>query len=116
MKLGNRFNQGRKTRMWIDDPYCALCGSNQNCSVHHIYGCKEKHSSSLINSIMLCEMHHRQADTHNTHECGDEHRIKYLSISLPRFVRYGFSFLKEDKGFIKSVQEDVNEVLKTIRK
>lgn len=64
---------------------------------------------------MLCDVHHRQADTHNIHECGNENRIKYLSISLPRFVRYGFMFLKEDKGFIKSIQEDIDEVLKTIR-
>lgn len=64
---------------------------------------------------MLCGEHHKIADTHNIHEYGNEHRIRYLTISLPRFVRYGFSFLKEDKGFIKSIQVDIDEVLKTIR-
>ena len=63
MKLRNRFNNADKMRVWIDHQYCAICKSNQNCSLHHIDGTV---SSSIYNSVMLCHNHHKEADTHNT--------------------------------------------------
>lgn len=110
MQLANRFQPSRKMRMWVDCPFCAICGSNNNCSVHHIYGCKAPYTNSLCNSIMLCEECHRKADTHNTHECGNGFRIGYLFIALNRFVKAGLVFLDVDKLFLKSIWEDVQVV------
>jgi len=63
MKLRNRFSEEDKIRYWVDHQYCAICKYNRGCSLHHIDGTV---SSSIYNSIMLCDNHHREADTHNT--------------------------------------------------
>lgn len=66
MKLRNRFKDEDKMRVWLDHMYCAKCKSNQNCSLHHIDGCKKPEHASIYNSIMLCHVHHKEADAHNT--------------------------------------------------
>lgn len=63
MRLKNRFKEEDKIRVWVDHQYCGLCKSNQRCSLHHIDGTV---SSSIYNSIMLCDNCHRRADAHNT--------------------------------------------------
>ena len=66
MKLRNRFDHADKIRIWNEHQYCVLCKSNQNCSLHHIEGCKEKADASIYNSSMLCYACHKEADSHNT--------------------------------------------------
>lgn len=66
MKLRNRFSEIDKHRVWEHHKFCVICKSNQNCSLHHIDGCKEKIHSSIYNSVMLCHNHHKEADSHNT--------------------------------------------------
>lgn len=77
MKLRNRFREEDKIRVWVDHPYCVICGSNQNCSLHHIDGCKKSMHASIYNSVMLCHRHHKEADTHNTESpASQEYRQK----------------------------------------
>lgn len=66
MKLGNRFTEADKIRVWVDHQFCCICKSNQNCSLHHIAGCKDPEDQSIYNSSMLCHNHHKEADGHNT--------------------------------------------------
>jgi len=62
MILKNRFSEEDKIRYWIDHPYCSICLSNQNCSLHHIDGTT---TDSIYSSIMLCHECHAEADGHN---------------------------------------------------
>ena len=62
MKLKSRFSEEDKAKYWIDHPFCAICGSNQMCSLHHIYSTD---SDDIKTSIMLCHRHHKMADGFN---------------------------------------------------
>jgi hypothetical protein len=66
MRLANRFKEEDKMRVWVDHQFCVICSSNQNCSLHHIDGCKNEEHASIYNSSMLCHIHHKIADGHNT--------------------------------------------------
>lgn len=111
MQLQHRFEEEDKARVWVYHPYCAVCQSNQNCSLHHCYGCKEKYTDSICNAVMLCERHHREADGHNIHTTGDPFRINLLGIALRQIAKVGYEFKERDKMFLLSVYEDVKKVL-----
>jgi len=82
-------------RVWQDHPYCAICGSNQNCSLHHIDGTT---SSSIYNSIMLCHIHHKIADSHNTQSpLSQEFRANLRRITYARVIRSGHIDTENDK-------------------
>ena len=109
--LSHRFDSEDKARIWIFDPYCADCYSNQNCSIHHIYSCRADYTDSVCNGIMLCEYHHRIADGHNQHQTGNPLRQKYLAIALRQVVKSGHIFNDTDKKFLESVKADVDTIL-----
>ena len=93
----NRFNEIDKARMWLDHPYCVLCGSNQQCSLHHILGCKLKIHSSILNSIMLCLKCHKNADGHNVSD--REFQIPLLIYTLERAVKIDYPLSEHDLEF-----------------
>jgi hypothetical protein len=113
MRLSNRFSEEDKIVVWGDHPYCAYpnCMSNQNCSVHHIYGAKGTFNNSICNSIMLCYKHHKLADGHNIHAVGDPFRIMLLRIILIRLVRIKYRFKNRDERFLKDIKQDVDSIL-----
>ena len=99
MKLANRFNEEDKIRYWVDHQYCAICKSNQNCSLHHICGTE---SASIYNSIMLCYRHHREADSHNTNSpLSLAFRKNLLNYTFRRVDKEGKVRTVEDEGFLK---------------
>lgn len=98
MKLKNRFNEADKIRYWVDHQYCAICKSNQNCSLHHIDGTV---SASIYNSVMLCYRHHKEADAHNTNsELSRDFRDKLRNYSYNLIERQGKVKTKEDEDYL----------------
>lgn len=86
MQLQNRFDDADKQRVWLDHQFCALCGSNQNCSLHHIDGCKHKCHASILNSIMLCYECHKIADGHNVND--EKFKRKLTEKTLRHLFRH----------------------------
>lgn len=99
MKLKNRFKDEDKLRYWVDHQFCSICGSNQNCSLHHI---DSTVSASIYNSSMLCHIHHMQADTHNTDSPqSEEYRRKLRDYTFRRIEREGKTRTEEDKLYLE---------------
>lgn len=97
MKLANRFSEEDKIRVWVDHPFCAICYSNQNCSLHHI---KSTESDSILNSIMLCFEHHKYADGHNK---SDTEFISWcLQYSVRQVLKSGYKLTPKDVAFYNS--------------
>jgi hypothetical protein len=109
--LSNRFDDEEKARVWIYNPTCANCDSNQGVAGHHIYGCREKYTDSIVNCIFLCHLCHQEADGQNLHQTGNPLQIKYLGLALRQVVKSGHEFTEKDKRFLESVEADVQEVL-----
>lgn len=106
MKLANRFSEEDKIRYWIDHMYCSLCKSNQNCSLHHIEGCKQDYHRSIYNSIMLCYECHTKADGHNTDSpLSKEFRKKLLEYTRWRVEGIGKDKNTYDVRFLRSLKE-----------
>lgn len=106
MKLKNRFKEEDKIRYWVDAPYChfkegaLLCMSNQGCSLHHIDGTS---SSSIFNSIMLCDHHHKLADTHNTNSPQSAaFRERLRSYTYARIMEIGKTLTPVDKDYLST--------------
>lgn len=102
MILKNRFKEVDKIRYWIDEPFChwqeELCCSNQGCALHHIDGTS---SSSIFNSIMLCDKHHKIADTHNTNSPSSAEFRKILrDYTYARVMRIGKILTKDDIEYL----------------
>lgn len=95
MVLKNRFKEEDKIRVWSQKQYCQDCGSNQNCSLHHILGTI---SDSILNSIMLCYKCHKIADGHNVSDT--KFQQKYLNITLITIKEECYSLVKRDFVFI----------------
>lgn len=100
MKLANRFKEEDKHRVWEDHKFCAKCGSNQNCSLHHIVGTE---SDSILNSIMLCYTHHKEADAHNVSDVEFQAPMAQYTIKLAlreqyRFVDRDIKFYEEHRN------------------
>lgn len=100
MKLKNRFSEEDKMRAWIDHPYCALCDSNQNCSLHHIDGTE---TDSILSSIMLCVTHHKEADGHNVSD--EEYKTVLMRHSLPIVLNSGYVLTDKDYDYLKTVEK-----------
>ena len=99
MKLRNRFKNEDKIRVWSQHQYCALCRSNRNCSLHHIDGCKQSYHASIYNSIMLCDNHHREADSHNTDSP--------LSVEYRKKLReYTYNLIQKEGYINKPIDEE----------
>ena len=106
MNLKNRFKEEDKIRYWIDHPYCAICRSNENCSLHHIDGCKQIYHSSILNSIMLCYKHHREADGHNTDSPQSvEFRRTLRQSTYDRLMHMDMRLTEKDKTYLASVDK-----------
>ena len=98
MHLKNRFKDVDKMRVWLDHQYCALCSSNQGCSLHHIDGTK---SSSIYNGIMLCHSCHRIADSHNTNSpLSTAYRNKLRAIAYTMVEKSGHVRNDNDKNYL----------------
>ena len=98
MKLRNRFKEEEKIRWWVEHKFCAICKSNQNCSLHHIDGTI---SSSIYNSIMLCHNHHREADSHNTDSpLSSDYRAKLRAYTKRHLERQGKVPDENDRNYI----------------
>jgi len=115
MQLQNRFKDEDKIRVWIDHPYSALSGSNQNCSLHHIYSCSEDDTDSIYNGIMLDYEEHKEADTHNQFEMGDERRIKYLALAIRQIMRSGYINKPRDIRFLEKIKPDFEKAVALLR-
>jgi 5-enolpyruvylshikimate-3-phosphate synthase len=104
MKLANRFKEEDKIRVWVDHQFCVLCGSNQNCSLHHIDGTT---SSSIYNSAMLCYNCHKKADTHNTQSpLSKAFRGKLRNITYNLVKKSGHIDNQNDKDYNAIHQAD----------
>lgn len=100
MQLKNRFKEIDKMRVWLDHPYCVLCGSNQGCSLHHIDGCKNKEHGSIYNSSMLCTIHHKIADGHNTNSpLSKEFRDNLRKITFAKVIRSNHINNQNDENY-----------------
>lgn len=62
MKLESRFSEYDYNKYWVSHPFCAKCGSNVMCSLHHILGTS---SGDIKHSIMLCHDCHKLFDSFN---------------------------------------------------
>ena len=110
MRLKNRFDNADKMRVWLDNNFCCLCGSNQGCSVHHIYGTV---SSSLFNSSMLCHDCHKHADTLNSGGVGGiDFRRRLLKIAFKMVSNSDYKTGEKDSVFLEYIKEDVAYLLK----
>lgn len=106
MRLANRFNDEDKIRVWVNHQFCALCGSNQNCSLHHIDGTS---SSSIYNSIMLCYPCHKTADTHNTNSpLSTAYRKKMRQIAYNKVKKSDHIDNQNDKNY-NSLHQTLSE-------
>ena len=106
MKLKNRFKPEDKIRYWIDHPYCswreeggyAICMSNQGCSLHHIDGTE---SSSIFNSSMLCDVHHKIADGFNSGSAkGVTIRERLRQYTYDRIMELGKPLTEIDTAYL----------------
>jgi hypothetical protein len=97
MKLANRFDDVDKQRVWLDHQFCSICSSNQICSLHHILGTC---SSSILNSIMLCFKHHKEADGHNVSD--KEYQSPLLQYTMRQVLKTNYELTKKDIEFYKS--------------
>ena len=98
MKLKNRFSDADKIRIWVDHQFCAVCKSNQNCSLHHIDGTV---SSSIYNSVMLCHLHHKEADTHNTQSVlSQEFRATLREYTFKHIQKQGYTNTPNDEQYL----------------
>jgi hypothetical protein len=95
MELKNRFHEEDKARVWTYRPYCQECGSNRLCSLHHICGTI---SDSILNSIMLCNIHHKKADGHNVSDRKFQQR--YIKMTLKIAKEEGYILVDRDKEFL----------------
>jgi hypothetical protein len=96
-------------RIWGDLSCCAICSSNDNCSVHHLFGCKGHHNNSPLNSVLLCHSHHKEFDCINTHATGDKKKIEVLMIILKYVAKSDYKFVQNDYDFIESIKSDFIE-------
>lgn len=115
MQLSNNFQRYAVNQIWLDDPFCAVCLSNQGCAVHHIYGRKGEYNKSIYNGIMLCIDCHRIADTHNTHHTGDERKIKLLALTIRQIAKSNYKRIHRDTDFLKSIKEDFLKAVELIK-
>lgn len=107
MKLSNRFKEEDKQIVWQHHPYCVICKSNDKCSLHHIFGCKEKNNNSIINSIMLCHKHHKEADGHNV--SNRKYQSYLFSLSIPIILNSGYKLKKRDALFYQHNKAIINK-------
>lgn len=104
MKLNNRFKEEDKIRIWVDHQYCALCRSNEGCSLHHIDGCKKKCHSSILNSIMLCGVCHKDADGHNVSD--EEYKAKLSAYSFKWIIPI-YKLEEIDREYMESIGDRI---------
>ena len=106
MRLSNDFQKYAVNQVWIDTPYCAKCGWNQGCSVHHIYGRKGEFNKSIYNGVLLCLICHKEADSFNVDEQGNDFRIHLLSLAIKMIARSIYKNTHKDYRFIAKHRED----------
>jgi len=97
VKLANRFKDIDKQRIWLDHKFCAICTSNQNCSIHHILGTV---SDSILNGIMLCYEHHKEADCHNVSD--REYQAPLLQYTMRQVLKQQYELTKKDVDFFST--------------
>ena len=117
-KETNKFSQWSRSVFRNTQPFCAKCGSNQMCSIHHIYG---RCSSALFNGIVLCLECHAEADCFNqpTGIKGTSFRRELLRFTLIKLYsdNYWAKFVprpekKKIAEFLDMIQDDYQFVMK----
>jgi len=104
MKLRNRFSEIDKHRIWEFHKFCAICKSNQNCSLHHIDGTA---SSSIYNSVMLCHNHHKEADAHNTSSpLSKDFRAKLRNFTYQLIEKQSYVRTANDRDYLNKYRAD----------
>lgn len=111
MHLKNNFDESDKIRCWGDHPYCALCGSNQGCALHH---CDSRTTKSIMSSIMLCYKHHKEADGHNFSD--EEYKSMLMKHSLPIILNSGYVLKERDYEYLKTVDKRLKDMCYNISK
>jgi len=121
MKLSNDFSPYVKSLFFEIQRCCLVCGSNQRCSVHHIFS---RISSSMFNGITLCDLHHKEADCFNVSGGmkGDEFRQKLLLLTVTAFYQnqWWMDYLpeedkRENEIFLLSIEKDFKIVADKIK-
>lgn len=106
MNLKNNFKEEDKIRVWVDHQFCAICKSNQNCSLHHV---DSRRSDSIFNSIMLCHKHHVEADCHNVSD--EEYKERLTRYAMRYIVSQTEYVLKNrDYDYLSTIQERLNKI------
>jgi len=120
MQLKNNFSHYIKSLFASIQPYCSRCGSNNMCSVHHIYGRK---SNSMMNGITLCYDCHRFADNYNVlgGVNGKKIRQELLLITMRKFYSdcWWEDYLpkieaERNKVFFEMIKDDIVEIKKSM--
>ena len=111
MKLKNNFDEEDKIRCWSDHPYCAICGSNQGCALHH---CDSRTTNSILSSIMLCHKCHVIADSKNVSD--EEYKTYLMKHSLPIILNSGYVLKKRDYEYLKTVDKRLKDMCYNISK
>lgn len=106
--MQNSFLDSDKKRAWLDHPFCAKCKSNINCALHHIYGRKVLYADSIMNSIMLCGVCHKEADCfNNSSPLSEQFRSDLLKLSLPIILNSGYNMKDGDKKFLFNHKDSI---------
>jgi 5-methylcytosine-specific restriction endonuclease McrA len=107
MRLSNRFDEADKIRVWGNHQYCALCSSNQHCSLHHIDSSREKYHSSIFNAVMLCGKCHLIADANNVTE--NDLKLKLTEYAL-RMALPVIDKNDNDRKYLESIKDRLNKI------
>lgn len=100
MQLKNRFSEVDKIRVWGDHPYCAICLSNENCSIHHI---DSTISDSILGGVMLCGSCHRIADGHNVSD--EKFKERLTRLALKKVLTSGYKLQKNDYEYMEMIAD-----------
>ena len=112
MILSNRFKEEDKRKVYDDYEPCADCGRNDT-NLHHIDGCKEKYHSSIYNSVPLCLVCHKKADSFNVNGIkGEEIRQRYTKYTLLKVMKSNYKNKPQDKDYLESIKERLYNINK----
>lgn len=120
MKLAYNFPEYVRSLFADIQPCCIKCGSNQMCSIHHIYG---RISNSMFNGATLCQEHHQIGDSFNVAGGvkGRKYRQDLLFLTMRSFYKdrwweqyLSMELMIENDRFFEIIQEDLFVVAKYI--
>ena len=93
MKLSNSFLEGDRA-VYAFTYDCIVCGSNQDCELHHCLGRQGKYNNSILNSAMLCRKCHEKYTTLS--------KPYLLQTTLKLILKEGYDLKERDVRFYKT--------------